>query len=178
MAGLENRDRTRKSSVPVLFRQFERGQMRGTGSSNFLSPPISLYILPTFWRRAETPRAMWRSFGPRRTERAGSRRIRPIWRALSPCEVKTVRFSPECALVGVRPTIASPRDRKLFNRSGLSIRERPHQTDAVKPAPYSQTVRGSPYSPALAAPLATAPIAARDFPGAANRAILWCAISP
>src|SRR6266404_5645403 len=26
-------------------------------------------------------------------ERAGSRRIRPIWRALSPCEVKTVRVS-------------------------------------------------------------------------------------
>jgi hypothetical protein len=35
---LENRDRTRKSSVPVLFRQFERGQMKGTGSSN---PPLS-----------------------------------------------------------------------------------------------------------------------------------------
>jgi hypothetical protein len=48
---------------------------------------------------------------------------------------KKKRFAsaPECALGGVRPTIASPGDRKPnFNRSGLSVRERPRQIDAAE----------------------------------------------
>jgi hypothetical protein len=111
---LENRDRTRKSSVPVLFRQFERGQMKGTGSSNPLSPLISLYILPTLWRRQKL-RAKCGVLSARNApERAGSRRVRWIRRASSPCEIETVRFSAGMRSGRRSPNHASPRDRKLF----------------------------------------------------------------
>jgi hypothetical protein len=55
--------------------------------------PASLYILPTFWRRQKLRTKCNVLSAPSAPERIGSRRIRPIRRSFSPCEIKTVRFS-------------------------------------------------------------------------------------
>ena len=63
-----------------------------------LPPPTSLHIRLHLWRGQKT-RAKCGGLSPAtHPERATSRRIRPIRRAFSPCEIRTVRFSGlECA---------------------------------------------------------------------------------
>jgi hypothetical protein len=58
-----------------------------------LSPPTSMYILPTFWRRQKLRAECGVLSARSAPERAGSRRNRPIRRAFSPCEVITVRLN-------------------------------------------------------------------------------------
>ena len=89
--------------------------------------------MPTFWRRQKL-RAKCGVLSARSApERAGSRRVRPIGRAFSPCEINTVRFSGLSALWAAFAQPSPSRDRKLnLNQSCLSVRERPRQIDAAE----------------------------------------------
>jgi hypothetical protein len=99
------------------------------------SPPTSLYILPTF-RRRQKLRAKCGVLSTRSApERASSRRIRPIRRAFSPCEVKTIRFQRlNVRRAAVRPTIAMPISLEWFRDSAVLADVRaPRQVVGVVP---------------------------------------------